>query len=219
MAVSAVKKERAGPANEADETPAAAKPAKRGLKSKLVLVLALVLLVGAGGGAYWWYMQHNNGADKHEAKVEPPKPPVFVPLDTFTVNLQLEESPQFLQVGLSLKVSDNAVVDALKLHMPEVRDSTLLLLSSQKASALLTLEGKQKLANSIVATINAILDPAPATPEPAAPAQPEAAPAAEATPAVEAEEKGAADGGDKPAPAAEPKRPVLSVLFTSFIVQ
>jgi flagellar protein FliL len=213
MAVSAVKKERARPADEADAAAADAKPAKRSSKSKLVLILALVLVIGAIGGGVYWYMQHNNGAAKHEAKVEPSKPPVFVPLDTFTVNLLLEETPQFLQVGLSLKVSDNAVIDALKLYMPEVRDRTLLLLSSQKATTLLTLDGKKKLANDIVATINAILEPAPANAEPAATAQPEAAPAAEA------EEKGAADGGDKPAPEAAPRRPVLSVLFTSFIVQ
>ena len=214
MAVSAVKKERAKPAGE-DEAVPTAKPAKGGLKSKLALISALVVVVGAGGGGAYWYMQHN-AAGNHEAKVEPSKPPVFVPLDTFTVNLQLEETPQFLQVGLSLKVRDNSVGDALKLHMPEVRDRTLLLLSSQKATTLLTLEGKKKLANDIVATINTILEPAAAaaaTAEPAATAQPEAAAAAET------EEKGAAEGADKPAPAPSAKLPVLSVLFTSFIVQ
>ncbi len=215
MAVSAVKKERAKPADEADAA-AEAKPAK-GAKSKLMLVLVLVTLVGASGGGAYWYMQHNNAGGKHAAKVEPPKPPVFIPLDAFTVNLQLEESPQFLQVGLSLKVRDNAVVDILKLHMPEVRDRTLLLLSSQLASTLLTLEGKKKLASDIVATINAILDPLPAKPAPAA--KEKAAEPAEAAETAENEEKGAAEAGDKPAAEAAPKRPVLSVLFTSFIVQ
>jgi flagellar FliL protein len=213
MAVRAVKKERAKPADEADEAAPETKSSKRGSKSKLVLVAVLVLLVCASGGGTYWYLQHNSGPGKHEARVEPPKPPVFVPLEMFTVNLQLEENPQFLQVGLSLKVRDNGVVDPLKLHMPEVRDRTLLLLSNQKASALLTLEGKKKLADAIVATINAILDPAPANAEPAAAAQ------AEAAPAAETDDKGAADAGDKPAPEPAPKRPVLSVLFTSFIVQ
>ena len=120
MAVSAVKKERAKPADDADEGAPAAKPSGRGGKSKLLLVAGVVLLAGGGGGTYW-YLQHSSGTGKHEAKVEPAKPPVFVPLEAFTVNLQIEESPQFLQVGLSFKVRDNAVVDALKLHMPEVR--------------------------------------------------------------------------------------------------
>ena len=210
MAVSAVKKQAKG-ADDAGEAQPDAKAGKRG-GSKMMLIVAVVAAIAAGVGGTYFYLQKSGGA-KHEAKVEPPKPPIFIPLDTFTVNLQLEATPQFLQVGLSLKVRDNAVVDALKLHMPEVRDRTLLLLSSQKASALLLLEGKKKLANDIVATINNILEPAAATAEPTAPAQPETAPAAET------EEKGAADGGDKPAPAPAPKRPVLSVLFTSFIVQ
>lgn len=213
MAVSAVKK-GPKPADDAGDALPEVKPGKRGSKSKMMLIVSIVLLVGGGSGGAYWYMQHNNGAAKHEAKVEPAKPPVFVPLDPFTVNLQLEETPQFLQVGLSFKVRDDAVVDALKLHMPEVRDRTLLLLSSQKATVLLTLDGKKKLANDIVATVNAILEPAPPTPESADPAP------ADAAPATEAEDKGAAaDGGDKPASEPAPKRPVLSVLFTSFIVQ
>jgi flagellar FliL protein len=211
MAVSAVKKERAKPADDADEGAPAAKPSGRGGKSKLLLALGLVLLCGAGGGTYW-YLQHSSGTGKHEAKVEPAKPPVFVPLDAFTVNLQLEESPQFLQVGLSFKVRDNAVVDALKLHMPEVRDRTLLLLSSQKASTLLTLDGKKNLAKDIVATVNAILEPAATKPENAAQPPAEAA-------AAEGEEREAAEGGEKPAAEPAAKPPVLSVLFTSFIVQ
>ena len=213
MAVSAVKKERAKPAAGAEEAAADAKPAARGGKSKLMLVLGLVLLVGAGGGGAYWYTQHNKAGGKHAAKVERSAPPVFVPLEAFTVNLQLEESPQFLQVGLSFKVRDNAVVDALKLHMPEVRDSALRLLSSQKSSILLTLEGKKKLANDLVATVNAILDPAAASAEPAAAGESAAAPGAEA------DEKAAAEGGEKPAPEHAPRPPVLSVLFTSFIVQ
>jgi flagellar FliL protein len=219
MAVSAVKKERAKPADNADAPAAEAKPAGRSGKLKLMLALGVVLLAGAGGGAYW-YMQHNNGSGKHEAKVEPATPPVFVPLDTFTVNLQLEETPQFLQIGLSLKVRDNAVVDALKLHMPEVRDRALLLLSSQKASTLLTLDGKKKLASEIVATVNSILEPGAPRPAPAAPAGDHAGtPQAEAAPGAEAEEKVAAEDGEKPAPVQAAKLPVLSVLFTSFIVQ
>lgn len=212
MAVSAVKKERAKPADEADEGASAAKPSGRGGKSKLLLALGVVLLAGGGGGAYW-YLQHSSGTGKHEAKVEPAKPPVFVPLEAFTVNLQLEESPQFLQVGLSFKVRDNAVVDALKLHMPEVRDRTLLLLSSQKASTLLTLDGKRKLASDIVATVNSILEPATTKPESAA------QPPVEGAAAPEGEEKEAVEGGEKPAAEQATKPPVLSVLFTSFIVQ
>ena len=222
MAVSAVKKQPKG--DDAGDAPPDAKAGKRG-GSKMMLIAAVVVAIGAGVGGTYFFLQKGAG-DKHEAKVEPPKPPVFITLDQFTVNLQLEESPQFLQVGLSLKVRDAHVADELKLYMPEVRDRTLLLLSSQKASTLLTLEGKRKLANNIVATINAILEPASAH-APPAPVQPPKA--AKKPPKEEGAAEGEEDADEKaaaealakpPVPQPPPRRPpVQSVLFTSFIVQ
>lgn len=223
MAVSAVKKEPAKGQQAA--APAVAVPLKKKNNKYLKLLIILCIVSGVSGGAYWYLNQHKNDAPS-EARAQPAKPPVFVPLDTFTVNLQLEDNPQFLQTGLSLKVSDSSVADALKLHMPEVRDRILLLLSGRKASELLTVDGKRKLSSDIVAAVNAILAPKAAEPAPPAKAPPETqAPTG-------AEAAAPADGEQKPtqeaaapatAPAAEPspatKSPVVSVLFTSFIVQ
>ena len=220
MAVSAVKKEAAkNPAAAA--TAAAPAPApirkKRGKHLKLFIILAVI--GSLGGAAYWYLTQHRNG-NPSEAKPQPAKPPIFVPLEAFTVNLQLEESPMFLQTGLSLKVADSTVVDALKLHMPEVRDRILLLLSSRKASELLTVDGKRKLSSDIVAAINAILAP------PAPSMAPEIKAPQESQPPADGEAAAPVAGEEKPvqetaAPAAAPavKSPVLNVLFTSFIVQ
>jgi flagellar FliL protein len=224
MAVSAVKKESAKPAPEA-EAPAPA-PKKRAFNWKLP-VIALCVIGAAGGGGYWYTTRsHSDGAK--QVKAEPAKPPQFLPLEPFTVNLQLEENPQYLQVGLTLRVADNLAIDALKLRMPEVRDRILLLLSSQKASTLLTLDGKRKLAADIVASVNEIVAPAPAAaqaaPKVAAaegepkPADADAKPEDAVAPA-DADAKPAAEAGDAPPAAAAPVLPVLSVLFTSFIVQ
>jgi flagellar basal body-associated protein FliL len=152
---------------------------------------------------------------------------VYVPLEPFTVNLQLEEHPQFLQAGLSLKVADSAVGDALKVHMPEVRDRILLMLSARKASELLTVEGKRKLGADIVDAINAILSPAAPAVAPVAKVAKETPPAAEGeTPApavAEGEEKPAEEAAAAAAPASAPAPaaplPIVSVLFTSFIIQ
>jgi len=129
MAVSAVKKDPVKPAADAEAAPPP--PKKRAFNWKLPLIILCVL--GALGGGAYWYMHRAHSDAAGEANAEPVKPPQFLALDPFTVNLQLEENPQFLQVGLTLKVSSNTAIDALKLHMPEVRDRVLLLLSSQKA--------------------------------------------------------------------------------------
>ncbi len=238
MAVSAVKKE-AKP--DADAEAAAPAPKKRSLNLKLIIGV-LCIVGAAGGGAYWWLHRHHDESS-NEAKVEPEKPPVFLPLDNFVVNLQLEENPQYLQVGLTLKVADAPAVDAVKLHMPEVRDAILLLLAGQKASTLLTLDGKRKLALDILKSVNLIVAPAAmeslqkaaapavvvadakATAADAKPADGDAKPEGETEadkPAegagADADAKGAPAGGDKAAAAAS-KLPVQNVLFTSFIVQ
>ncbi len=229
MALSAVKKDQ--PKQKDAEPAQAAKPVKKSKLKWVIVGVSALLIPAIGGGAYWYLNRDTSAA---AAKAEAAKPPVFVPLDVFTVNLQLEESPQFLQVGLSLRVADGTVGDSIKLHMPEIRNSILLLLSSRKASQLLTLTGKNELSTDIVTAVNSILTSAqPKTAAKAAPAAPAAETAAEPapeasaeTPAAEGEEKQAE--GDAPGKAAakkaaktktDPAVPVKSVLFTSFIVQ
>lgn len=219
MAVSAVKaaKSPAPPAAVADAEPA---PGKSG---KILKMIGIFVVAGAiGGGAVYWHLGHRKNTPAEE-KPQPVKPPVFVALEQFTVNLQLEDTPQFMQVGLSLQVADNAVIDTLKLHMPVVRHRVLLLLSSRKASDLLAPEGKRKLSADIVNAINDIL--APPDPRAKKPRTPQkTAPAASAGDAAEGADKAEqdpaasdAETAEPPAPAAQP--PVLSVLFTSFIIQ
>ena len=90
---------------------------------------------GAGGAAAWYYGQLQS--------TPAPKIPVFLSLETFTVNLEPENSDQHLQTNLTLKVGDNEAVNKIKLHMPEVRNRVLLLLSSKTASQIATVEGKR----------------------------------------------------------------------------
>ena len=116
-----------------------------------VLILMIVwgvLLLGAGAGGAAWYF----GSLKEGALLG--KKPVFMSLDTFTVNLQSEHSDQHLQTNLTLKVEDSSAVDLIKLHMPEVRNRILLLLSSKAASQIATVEGKKKLAAELAVEIN-----------------------------------------------------------------
>jgi flagellar FliL protein len=80
-------------------------------------------------------------------------------LETFTVNLQGGGGEQYLQVGLTLKVDDQAQIDLIKLHMPEVRSRLLMLLSSKKSTDVLTPEGKMKLSDEIIAHLREPLSP------------------------------------------------------------
>ena len=139
--------------DKAKEEVAAEEPPKK-KKGKLLLVIAILFVLGGVGGGTAWYFTPS-GAKQVEHKDEKPKPPVFVTLESFTVNLQAEGgSDHYLQVGIDLKVTDETVVDLVKLHMPEIRNGVLLLLSSKNAEQITSLEGKQKLSAEIQEQVN-----------------------------------------------------------------
>ncbi|HSH97588.1 MAG: flagellar basal body-associated protein FliL [Methylophilaceae bacterium] len=126
---------------------------KKSSKKLIVIILILLIIAGGGGAAAWYFLTQQHKPDEHkpvEAKVEAPKPPVFLTLETFTVNLQPDPETQYLQTDITLKVGSAEAGEFLKLHMPEVRNRLLLLLSSKKASDLLTLEGKKALSTEII---------------------------------------------------------------------
>ena len=132
--------------DEAMETAPAGKS-----KKKLFLILGILVVLLAGGGGAAWFFTQDDGTPK-EAKVAPPKAPIFMPLDTFTVNLQ--DGDQYLQIDITLQATDPAQIDALKLHMPRIRSRLLSLLSSQYADELVTAEDKEILAQLVLAEVN-----------------------------------------------------------------
>ena len=119
---------------------------------------------GVGGGAAWYFL-HGKGDQEESSPSKKKKhsaakagPPVFVPIDSFTVNLQPENGEQYLQIAFTLQVANAEEMDSIKLNMPKVRSRLLLLLSGKKASELNTVEGKQQLAAEIVAQVNQPFD-------------------------------------------------------------
>jgi len=123
-------------------------------KKKLVIILsAVLLLAGIGGGAAWYFMKAKPSDKKAEKKVEAPKPPVFLALETFTVNLQPDPDEKFLQMDVTLQVAGPEVAEYVKLQMPAVRNRMLMLLTSKTASEISTSEGKALLSEEILAEL------------------------------------------------------------------
>lgn len=192
------------------ETEAPAKPKSK----KILLAIIGVLILGVLGGAGWYFMKGSKHADEPKAVVEIP---TFLVLEPFTVNLQHEESEQFLQIGITLKVANMELADKIRQSLPEVRSHLLFLLSSKRASELMPIEGKKKLAQEIIVEINTILGLHTASPKNAA-HESNAAPNAETASGVEA----AASAPIEAAPVAhggEASNGVMDVLFTAFIIQ
>jgi flagellar FliL protein len=158
-------KDAAKPAEEGAEAP----PKKS--KKKLIIILAVVLLlVLGGGGAAFMLLKKGDHPEDEESAEETEKPakkkdkkkeahPVFLNLETFTVNLVPETGDQYLQVMLTLEIEDAIAEPEVKAKMPRIRNDLTLLLSSKKASELLPKEGKEKLAEELKDEINAIIEP------------------------------------------------------------
>ncbi|HTN67039.1 MAG TPA: flagellar basal body-associated protein FliL [Burkholderiaceae bacterium] len=143
---------RPAPAAPPPPEPQAETPRKSRKKLYLFLLL-LVLILGGGTAAAWLYFKPAITTAKEVREV--PKPPVFAVIEPFTVNLSSgEDGEQYLQVALTLQVTDQAQVDRIKLYMPQVRSRILLLLSSKKASEISTIEGKKKLSDDIIVQLN-----------------------------------------------------------------
>ena len=152
--------------------PAATAPAEaapKGGKKKLIIIIAAVLvLVLGGGGAALMLMKkkpaegEDEGGDGHarpkaaqaeavkqRPQFDPKHPPVFLPLDPFTVNLADKESERYAQIGVTLEIADAKTGEDIKLYMPAIRNNILMVLSQKTAAQLTTREGKEKLARSI----------------------------------------------------------------------
>ncbi len=138
------------PKNTEQETETPDAPPKS--RKRLWIALAAVTLLAAGGGgAAWWFLRPAHEAPK-VAKPAPPAPPVFVELETFTVNLA---GDRILQTTLTLQVGKVEDADQLKVYMPQVKNRLLMLLSSKNVDELQTTEGKESLRADIVARLRA----------------------------------------------------------------
>lgn len=170
-------------------------PPKKSKKLLIIILAGVLLLLVAGGGAAFLLLSGGDeeAAEEEEVVQEEKKPrrkkasadtpPVFVNLDPYTVNLIPEEGQgdQYMQVVIALELEDMAADPIIKGQMPRIRNNITMILSSKKASELLSKEGKEQLAEEIREEVNQIIEPPP---------------------------KGK-----------KAEWPVLSVLFTSFIIQ
>ncbi len=114
----------------------------------------LVLALGAGGFVLGSILGNRQPAAPAAPAAPVIPPPIFVPLDAFTVNLKGEDGDRFLHTGLSLKVADAETQARITQYLPEARSRILLLLSARQPADLATVDGKRKLADDIRNAIN-----------------------------------------------------------------
>ncbi|HEY0209285.1 flagellar basal body-associated protein FliL [Acerihabitans sp.] len=130
-------------------------PSARKQSKWLVILVVIALAAGGAAGYLWW--QHRLPGQTVMATSAPAAPiPIFLPLDTFTVNLvnPANDPDRVLYIGLTLRLPDEPTRRTLLDFLPTVRSRLLLLLTRQDAEALASDKGKQQLVEQIKLVLN-----------------------------------------------------------------
>jgi flagellar protein FliL len=163
-----------------------AAPVKKGGMKKIIIiaVAAVVLLSGIGGGA-WFFLgksadadsadaasetksaaagKHGGKSDKKDAKGKKEKkdahalPAVYLALDpAFVVNFEDQGVVRFLQITAEVGTHDPLALDAVKLHMPIIRNNLVMLFSNLNLANVTTREGKEKLRADALVEVQKVL--------------------------------------------------------------
>ena len=135
----------------ATSTETASHPGKSKKKIFIIMGVLALALAGLGGGYYYFFMKGRSEPAPAQVKAEPP---IFFPLEPFTVNLQPGGRNRFLHVAVTLKVADAASQAQMTQYLPEVRSRVLSTLSNREADSLATSEDKTRLSGEIMQVLS-----------------------------------------------------------------
>jgi flagellar FliL protein len=133
-------------------------------KSKLIIIIAIVavLLIGGGAAAYFLLMGDEEAGDDATASEESAEteqelsPAQYVEMKPpFVVNLP--GRPSLLQVGISVRVRSDEMVEFISHNDPMIRHNLLNLLSGVDAKALKTRESKESLQAEMLKELNRVV--------------------------------------------------------------
>jgi len=129
----------------------------------LIVLAVLLLLVGGVGG----YVLLTNGEEEEkkeknqadEATAPDVKPALYFAIKPeFTVNFADSSKARFLQLSITLMARDDRAFAMVEKHMPIVRDDIINMLAEKSFEQLNSAEGKQKLANEILASVQRVIE-------------------------------------------------------------
>lgn len=157
-------------ANKKEDTkaaPAAGDADASQKKKKMIMMIGagvLLVLVSIGGtvGALKFLSPQGKSEEAPKATEEAvavESPVIYYALKpNFTVNYDVDGRQRFLQTELTFAYRDESLLKTIELHMPAVRNSLVLLLSSQIFDDLQTVEGKEKLRADALEAVQDILE-------------------------------------------------------------
>jgi len=132
------------------------------MKKIILIAVGVLLLAGIGVGTML-FLKDDPPADEQagvETAEKLPKAadPIYQGLDPdFVVAFQDPKTVRFLKLSIEVLARDDDVIEAVQLHMPAIRDSIIILLSSKSETSLLDTDGKEQLRKEVLAAIQGVL--------------------------------------------------------------
>lgn len=126
-------------------------------KLKLIIIAVIVLLIGVGG--IYGYSMYDKGKKETTEPIKEAKVSIVCPLNSFVVNLQDKKGvgKRYLKITMQLEVGKEEDKLIIGNHNAQIRDTILLLLSSQTLKEINTMEGKLELKQTLLSRMNQIL--------------------------------------------------------------
>lgn len=153
-----------------DDADAAAAVGAAKKKKRIVLSALIVLLLALAVGGTWFALSMASGdkagaaqteqadAAQEEGQRGPKKASIYEPLDpAFLANFQIGGRQRYLQVSLSVMAREQDGIDAVRAHMPLIRNRVVLILSGESFEHLQTDGGRVQLQQKLLTAIQEIL--------------------------------------------------------------
>lgn len=135
----------------------------------LFIIIGVVVLLLCGGGAYFFLfsgpsdeeiaqqIEAEQGKPVETVKKEAPKVGVMYAMDPFVVNLADPKARHYVKATIILELRDDNVKEEADKLLPRIRNDIILLLSSQTLEDVITMEGKIRLRDEIMARVTRVL--------------------------------------------------------------
>ncbi len=127
-------------------------------KGKLKLII-LIVVVGLSVGATWYFMHSAQSKPAVVAETTPvgKQPAVFEPMaPAFVANYNQNGRQRYMQVSITMLARNQADLDALKVHMPVIRNNLVMLFSSQDFATLASPVGQEMLRQKATASVQEV---------------------------------------------------------------
>ncbi|MBF4555235.1 flagellar basal body-associated protein FliL [Pseudomonas sp. p50] len=135
-------------------------PATKGkLKMIILIVVALLLAIGLSVGATWFFMHsaESKPAAAAETAVVGKQAAIFEPLlPAFVTNYNQNGRQRYMQVSITMMGRNQADIDALKVHMPVIRNNLVMLFSGQDFATLASPVGQEMLRQKATASVQEV---------------------------------------------------------------